>query len=59
MQQHKIAALQAAYRRKEASTSRDDAPSAGQIRSLGLLKEKSDNEVDVKHGNVLPTVKQN
>ncbi|KAF2721178.1 hypothetical protein K431DRAFT_312685 [Polychaeton citri CBS 116435] len=33
----KITALQAACRRKEVATSRDDAPNAGQIRSLGLL----------------------
>ncbi|KAF2001776.1 hypothetical protein P154DRAFT_463785 [Amniculicola lignicola CBS 123094] len=30
-------ALQAAYRKKEASIERDDAPSASQIRRLGVL----------------------
>ncbi|EJP63933.1 hypothetical protein NHJ13051_001616 [Beauveria bassiana] len=30
-------AMQAAYARSEAATARDDAPSAKQIRSLGLL----------------------
>lgn len=30
-------ALQAAYRKAQATQPRDDAPSAGQIRSLGLL----------------------
>ena len=54
----KVTALQAAYRRREAETPRDQAPSAGQIRSLGLLNRK-DEEVDIKHGVVLPTVESN
>lgn len=49
----KIAALQAAYRKREASTARDDAPSAGQIRSLGLL-EASREERNVKAASLLP-----
>jgi NADH dehydrogenase (ubiquinone) Fe-S protein 5 len=36
-QANKIIALQAAYRKREAATPRDNAPSAGEIRSLGLL----------------------
>lgn len=58
IQAHKIAALQAAYRKREAATPRDDAPNAGQIRSLGLL-EASDAEKNMKHGNILPTYSSN
>jgi hypothetical protein len=54
----KITALQAAYRRKEAETSRDAAPTAGQIRSLGLLNRK-DEEVDISKAAVLPSVAHN
>lgn len=54
----KISALQNAYRRKEAASPRDDAPSAGQIRSLGLLQEKEEvKSVDTK--GILPTAKVN
>ena len=53
----KILTLQNAYRRREAATSRDDAPSAGQIRSLGLLDAK-DSEVDIQKGP-LPALTDN
>nr|POE88151.1 hypothetical protein CFP56_11380 [Quercus suber] len=55
----KTRALQAAYRKREASSARDDAPSAGQIRSLGLLEREDDKQVNVKHGNLLPTFGSN
>ncbi|KXT18853.1 hypothetical protein AC579_3536 [Pseudocercospora musae] len=54
----KIAALQAAYRKREASTPRDDAPNAGHIRSLGLLdtdKEKN----NIKAAALLPSYESN
>lgn len=34
--------MQAAYARSEAATPRDDAPSAGQIRNLGLIGKEND-----------------
>ena len=37
-------ALQAAYARSEAATPRDDAPSARQIRNLGLLGKEEDSK---------------
>lgn len=55
MQAAKTHALQTAYRKREAATPRDDAPSAGQIRSLGLLEREDDKQVNVKHGSLLPT----
>ena len=58
LQASKILALHAAYRKREASTPRDEAPSAGQIRSLGLL-EASDAEKNVKHGSLLPSFGSN
>ncbi|KAK3055564.1 hypothetical protein LTR09_003484 [Extremus antarcticus] len=54
----KILALQHAYRKREAETSRDNAPSAGQIRSLGLL-DKSAEGVAIDKGSVLPTLADN
>lgn len=54
----KVSALQAAYRRREAETPRDQAPSAGQIRSLGLLDRK-DEEVDIRPAAVLPKYEAN
>lgn len=54
----KIRALQTAYRKREAETPRDAAPTAGEIRSLGLL-ERKDADVDVKHGSLLPTYSDN
>ena len=38
----KITALQAAYRKAEAQHPRENAPKAGQIRSLGLLGKEDD-----------------
>ncbi|KAK1968250.1 NADH:ubiquinone oxidoreductase 11.5kD subunit [Colletotrichum eremochloae] len=35
-------ALQAAYRKAESTSARDNAPSAGQIRNLGLLGKEDD-----------------
>ena len=55
---NKIRNLQAAYRKKEAETPRDSAPSAGQIRSLGLLDRK-DAEVDLKRSGTLPSLSDN
>lgn len=54
----KITALQAAYRRKEAETPRDQAPSAGQIRSLGLLDRKEE-DINIRPASLLPTVQDN
>ena len=54
----KILHLQNAYRKREAATTRDNAPSAGQIRSLGLL-DVTDSEVDMKHGSTIPTLGDN
>lgn len=54
----KILALQHAYRKREAETSRDNAPSAGQIRSLGLL-DKSAEGVAIDKGSILPTLADN
>lgn len=58
IQAAKTTALQNAYRKRELETPRDQAPSAGEIRSLGLLDRK-DEEVDIKHGGLLPTFKSN
>jgi NADH dehydrogenase (ubiquinone) Fe-S protein 5 len=55
----KITALQAAYRKREAATPRDNAPSAGEIRSLGLLEGMDDKEKHIQHGNLLPRYKDN
>ncbi|KAI1414244.1 hypothetical protein F5Y13DRAFT_159073 [Hypoxylon sp. FL1857] len=38
----RVRALQAAYRKAEASSARENAPSAGQIRNLGLLGKEED-----------------
>ena len=51
-------ALQSAYRKHLAANPRDDAPTAGQIRSLGLL-DASLEEKDIKPAALLPTVKTN
>ncbi|KAG9824288.1 hypothetical protein KCU98_g19003, partial [Aureobasidium melanogenum] len=50
--------LQSAYRKHLAANPRDDAPSAGQIRSLGLI-EGSLEEKDMKPAALLPHVKSN
>ncbi|KAL1584990.1 hypothetical protein WHR41_06221 [Cladosporium halotolerans] len=55
----KISALQAAYRRKEAETPRDEnAPTAGQIRTLGLL-DRTDEEVNIFPAKFIPKVEHN
>ncbi|KAK0299359.1 hypothetical protein LTR54_014343 [Friedmanniomyces endolithicus] len=54
----KTSALQAAYRRREAQTPRDQAPSAGEIRSLGLLDRKAE-EVDISAASVIPRYSSN
>ncbi|KAI0898134.1 hypothetical protein F5B19DRAFT_17754 [Rostrohypoxylon terebratum] len=41
----RVKQLQAAYRKAEAASARENAPSAGQIRNLGLLGK----EEDTKH----------
>ena len=51
----KITALQAAYRRKEAETPRDNAPSADQIRTLGLLN-RTDEEVNIFPAKFIPKI---
>jgi len=38
----RVKALQAAYRKAQAQGSREDAPTAGQIRNLGLLNKEED-----------------
>ncbi|KAK3325580.1 hypothetical protein B0H66DRAFT_599731 [Apodospora peruviana] len=38
----RVKALQAAYRKAEAERSRESAPTAGQIRNLGLLNKDDD-----------------
>ncbi|KAF1827440.1 uncharacterized protein K489DRAFT_16662 [Dissoconium aciculare CBS 342.82] len=55
---NKIAALQAAYRRREATIPKDERPDVGEVRKLGLL-EATDAEKNIKHGNWLPTYKSN
>ncbi|KAG9571981.1 hypothetical protein KCV04_g16666, partial [Aureobasidium melanogenum] len=54
----RVHALQSAYRKHLAANPRDDAPSAGQIRSLGLI-EGSLEEKDMKPAALLPHVKSN
>ncbi|TKA66718.1 hypothetical protein B0A49_04768 [Cryomyces minteri] len=53
----KVRALQHAYRKAQSSQPRDDAPSAGQIRSLGLL-DAGDEAKDMREpklvGKVMP-----
>jgi NADH dehydrogenase (ubiquinone) Fe-S protein 5 len=55
LQAAKVTALQAAYRRKEAETPRDNAPSADQIRTLGLLN-RTDEEVNIFPAKFLPKI---
>jgi len=52
----KTRALQAAYRKAQAAHPREDAPSAGQIRSLGLLDAPAP-EKDIKRPRVIPSVR--
>lgn len=44
-------ALQAAYARAQSATARDDAPSASQIRNLGLLGKTEDTKAVLGQGN--------
>ncbi|KAI9700987.1 MAG: hypothetical protein M1820_006632 [Bogoriella megaspora] len=52
----RVRALQAAYRKAEAKQSRDDVPSATQIRSLGLLEESPEDK-NLKPAKYLPHMK--
>lgn len=58
IQAAKTRAMQIAYRKHIAANPRDDAPSAGQIRSLGLL-QASDEEKDLHPAKVVPKVATN
>ena len=55
LQAAKVSALQAAYRRKELQTPKDNAPSADQIRTLGLLN-RTDEEVNIFPAKFLPKI---
>lgn len=44
-------ALQAAYARAQSATPRDNAPSASQIRNLGLLGKTEDTKAVLGQGN--------
>lgn len=54
----RVHALQAAYRKQLAAYPRDDAPDAGQIRSLGLI-DAADSEKDIHPPRLLPKYKDN
>lgn len=54
LQAAKVRALQMAYRRQQAANPRDDAPSAGEIRGLGLLKDETLEDKDMAAAKVLP-----
>ncbi|KAL1297133.1 hypothetical protein AAFC00_004710 [Neodothiora populina] len=54
----RVHALQAAYRKQLAAYPRDDAPNAGEIRSLGLL-QASDEEKNIKPPRLLPKYDSN
>ncbi|KAF2403614.1 hypothetical protein EJ06DRAFT_536050 [Trichodelitschia bisporula] len=54
----RVQAIQAAYRKKQAEDPRSDAPTAGQIRSLGLI-EATLEEKNIKPSKWLPHVKDN
>ncbi len=41
-QHARVVSLQAAYRKAESTSARDNAPNAGQIRNLGLLGKEED-----------------
>ncbi|KAL9094624.1 MAG: hypothetical protein Q9165_003184 [Trypethelium subeluteriae] len=49
----RVRALQAAYQKAEAKNPRDDAPSAAQIRTLGLLEESMEDK-NLKPARFLP-----
>lgn len=57
-QRARVATLQAAYRKKETQDPRTDAPTAGEIRQLGLLKGSLE-EKHIKPSKWLPHVKDN
>lgn len=42
LQSARVMALQAAYRKAELNQGRDNVPTAGQIRNLGLLNKEED-----------------
>lgn len=54
----RVHALQSAYRKHLAANPRDDAPDAGQIRSLGLI-DGSLEEKNMTPAALLPHVKTN
>ncbi|KAJ9620635.1 hypothetical protein H2203_007843 [Taxawa tesnikishii (nom. ined.)] len=54
----RVRALQAAYRKQQAATPREDAPNAGQIRGLGLL-DASDEEKNIHPAKIVPKVESN
>jgi len=54
----KILTLQNEFRRREMAAPRDNAPNAGQIRSLGLLDVKTE-EVDIQKNKTLPSLSDN
>lgn len=56
VQAARVSALQAAYRKAEAAHPRDDVPSAGQIKSLGLIDPKQE-ENGVKPAKLFPAYK--
>jgi len=58
VQAARVSALQAAFRRQQAATPRDDAPNAGQIRGLGLL-DASEEEKNISVPPVIPTMSSN
>ena len=58
LQAAKVRALQTAYRKQQAANPRDDAPSAGQIRGLGLL-DASDEEKAIHPAKVVPKLSGN
>ena len=56
-QKARAIALQAAYRKAEVGHPRDDAPAAGEIKSLGLLDARKE-ENGVKPAKPFPSYKQ-
>lgn len=49
--------MQQAYHRKLMENPRDDAPSAGEVRSLGLIKDQKPEDVNLKPTKWIPIVK--
>jgi len=54
----RVRAIQAAYRKQMASSAREDAPNAGQIRGLGLLDAKEEDK-DIHVAKVVPKMGTN